>query len=313
MEISERPELLEPGELYPALLERTHRAIACGALHRIETEQHVIEESGVRFLVRSVSGLRRKSKTKPKHQPGQPVTPFLPPEPELTLGALSATHTAVLNKFNVLEQHLLIVIRHFEHQETLLTRADLEALWYSLREIDGLGFYNGGGAAGASQIHKHLQLVPLPLTPDGTPVPIEPLFDTSVVSGKIVRIPQLPFRHAFCRLPEGLWRNPGEAAARSQRLYAAMLHHCAIAGVRQVGAIRQSAPYNLLLRRGWMLLVPRTREHFGTISINGLGYAGSLFVRDAAELRLVAEAGPLGVLAGVSLPAGGVVGTADKP
>jgi ATP adenylyltransferase len=314
METRASPKPLKPGELYPALLERTRRAIACGALRSIETEQRCIEEAGVRFLVRSVSSLRRKSKEKrKKRRTGKPFNPFLPPEPELTVGALSATHTAVLNKFNVLEQHLLIVTRHFEHQETLLTRADFEALWCSLREIDGLGFYNGGAAAGASQTHKHLQLVPLPLTPDGPPLPMEPLLHTSGVPGEIVRIPQLPFRHRFCRLPEGLWRNPGEAAALSQRLYRAMLQQCAIAGVRQAGTMRQSAPYNLLLRRGWMLLVPRAREHFGNISVNGLGYAGSLFVRDTAELQLVTEAGPMGVLAGVSLQAGGITGAAGEP
>lgn len=310
METRESPKPLKPGELYPALVERTRRAIACGALHSIETEQRCIEEAGVRFLVRSVSSLQRKSKEKRKHRTGEPFNPFLAPEPELTVGALSTTHTAVLNKFNVLEQHLLIVTRHFEHQETLLTQADFEALWRSLQEIDGLGFYNGGSAAGASQTHKHLQLVPLPLTPDGPPLPMEPLLDTSNVPGEIVRIPQLPFRHRFCRLPEGLWRNTGESAALSQRLYRAMLQQCAIPGVRQAGTMCQSAPYNLLLRRGWMLLVPRTREHFGNISINGLGYAGSLFVRDAAELRLVAKAGPMGVLAAVALPAGGIADTA---
>lgn len=306
METRESPEPLEPGELYPALLARTHRAIARGALHSIETEQRFIEQAGVRFLVRSVSSLRRKSEER-RNRPesGKPSNPFLPPEPALTVGALSATHTAVLNKFNVVEHHLLIVTRHFEHQERLLTRADFQALWLALREIDGLGFYNGGGAAGASQTHKHLQLVPLPLAPDGPPLPMEPLLDTSAVPEQLVRIPRLPFRHAFCRLPEGLWRGPGAAAALSLELYREMLRQCGIPGVREAGAMRQSAPYNLLLRRGWMLLVPRAREHFGTISINGLGYAGSLFVHDAAELRLVAETGPMGVLAGVSWPLGG--------
>lgn len=45
------------------------------------------------------------------------------------MGALSATHTAVLNKFNVLQQHLLIVTYRCEQQEVLLTGADFEALW----------------------------------------------------------------------------------------------------------------------------------------------------------------------------------------
>lgn len=62
METRGSPKPLKPGGLLPALRERTRSAIACGALHSIETEQRLIEESGVRFLVRSVSSLRRKSR-----------------------------------------------------------------------------------------------------------------------------------------------------------------------------------------------------------------------------------------------------------
>jgi len=294
--------LLQPGRLPAALLERTRSAIACGALHSIETEQCFIEEAGVRFLVRSISSLRRKAKDKKKkRQDGEPFNPFLPPEPELTVGALSPTHTAVLNKFNVLERHLLIVTRRFEHQERLLTRADFQALWQALAQIDGLGFYNGGTAAGASQTHKHLQLVPLPLAPEGPDLPLEPLFSSKETLGEPLSISELPFRHRFCRLPEGLWQDPEAAAELSLRLYETMLEQCAIPGVEEAGEQHQSAPYNLLLRRGWMLLVPRSREHFGNISVNALAYAGSLFVRNAAELQQVAEEGPMGVLQTVSI------------
>ena len=55
---------VEPGKLQTALLDRTRMAIATGALHSIETEQRFIEDAGVRFLVRSVSSLRRKAQDK---------------------------------------------------------------------------------------------------------------------------------------------------------------------------------------------------------------------------------------------------------
>jgi ATP adenylyltransferase len=65
---------------------------------------------------------------------------------------------------------------------------------------------------------------------------------------------------------------------------------------------RQSAPYNLLVTRDWLLVVPRSREHAGGVSINALGYAGSLFVRDGAELARLREMGPMRALAAVSVP-----------
>jgi sulfate adenylyltransferase (ADP) / ATP adenylyltransferase len=68
------------------------------------------------------------------------------------------------------------------------------------------------------------------------------------------------------------------------------------------GALRQSAPYNLLLTREWMLLVPRTRESVEGISMNALGFAGSLFVRDEAQMRVVLDRGPMALLRAVTLP-----------
>ena len=65
---------------------------------------------------------------------------------------------------------------------------------------------------------------------------------------------------------------------------------------------RPLGPYNLLIARGWMLLVPRTRERFGTISVNALGFAGSLFVRDAAEMDALRAAGPMSALRAVAVP-----------
>jgi len=62
------------------------------------------------------------------------------------------------------------------------------------------------------------------------------------------------------------------------------------------GELRQGAPYNLLATRRWLLLVPRSREHYRSISVNAMGFAGSLFVRDEAELALVEETGPMSLL-----------------
>ena len=304
--MSEQSDRLAPGKLYPALLACTRHAVSIGALQRIETEQRVIADAGVNFLVRAVSSLQRKRDDrqqirKKERASGQAFDPFLPPEPDLTVGGLSDTHIAVLNKFNVLDHHLLIVTRRFEPQEMLLTRADLEALGLALSEIDGLGFYNGGGEAGASQRHKHLQLVPLPLAPGLSEVPMASLFPSGVEPLALASISRLPFLHAFCRLPRGLWEDPGRAAELVFDRYLGMLERCGLRTRERDGIELQSAPYNLLVQRGWMLRIPRSKEHWEQISVNALGYAGSLFVRDGDELRRVVETGPMGVLERIAL------------
>jgi ATP adenylyltransferase len=45
-----------------------------------------------------------------------------------------------------------------------------------------------------------------------------------------------------------------------------------------------------------MLAVPRVRECYGTVSVNALGFAGSLFVKDTEQLETIRAAGPMNVL-----------------
>lgn len=262
----------------------TQRAFASGALEPIETDATVLDDCGVRFVLRAVSSLARKDRDRHAAAPGH--DPLGDYEPDLFVGHVSPTHYALLNKFNVLRGHLLLVTRRFERQERLLTLEDFAALAACLAEIDGLGFYNGGVEAGASQPRKHLQLVPLPLGPLPEPaVPIEPLLERG-----------LPFRHAFARLAAA-----SEAAAM-HALYRDLLHACGISAVVAPEGELQSGPYNLLARRGWMLVVARSRERFESISVNALGFAGSLFVRTGEELERVRARGPMQVLRAVALP-----------
>jgi ATP adenylyltransferase len=294
---------LQAGTLHRAIEHRTCQAMAGGVLRPIETKCTFIDDGGVRFVVRSVSNLRRKSDDKKARQrhPDLPSNPFLPYEKPLFVTDISDTHIALLNKFNVIRHHLLIVTRHFEDQETLLTRPDLQALWACLAEFEALGFYNGGTVAGASQRHKHLQMVPLPLAPEGPAVPIEPLIALASVDKTINTLPGLPFMHACSRLDPRLSGRPDEAAAVTLERYYALLDAVGITASRSNDHLMQSAPYNLLITRSWMLLVPRSEEFFESISINALAFAGSLFVQSEEQMRAVDVVGPIRVLQRVAV------------
>jgi ATP adenylyltransferase len=262
----------------------------------------------VRFVVRSVSSLARKRAAGAIPKDGARPNPFAPPDAELVVGEITPTHFGVLNKYPVVDRHLLVVTHDFVEQETLLDATDFAALAACLRQVDGLGFYNGGREAGASQPHRHLQLVPLPLGDGAWSVPIEAVFDQWSSGAGTARLLRLPFRNAFAVLEPALL-DEADAPARLLELYGAMLDAC---GLRAASANddgraanepeRQRGPYNLLVTRRWMLLVPRSREHFGSISVNALGFAGSLFVRDAAEMDALRAEGPMGVLRAVATP-----------
>ena len=296
--------LLQRGTLWEQIRKTTERALSSGALLSTPTDYAFIEDHGVRFFVRVLAGLRHKDEARKKQEvvasSGKQANPFLPPEKDLTVADISDTHVAILNKFNVVPHHLLIVTKRFEEQDMLLTMKDFEALWICLEEFDGLGFYNGGSEAGASQQHKHLQMVPLPLAPEGPAIPIEPLL--AQAEGKNTRtIPGFPFLHAYSRLNRNLADSSSQAAKTTLQLYGAMLQSVGMSAPNPDGLTRQAMPYCFLITREWMLLVPRSKEFFEDISLNSLAFAGSLFVRNEKQLERLRSFGPLNALKSVAV------------
>ncbi|MBW2526184.1 MAG: phosphorylase [Deltaproteobacteria bacterium] len=294
-------------DLWTRVLERTREAAACGAQQSIPTDYEFVDDGDIRFLVRVVANLKRKDAERkavdPFRLPRQAqANPFLPYDEELFVAHLSSSHVCLLNKFNVVDHHLLIVTRGYEEQEDLLTLADFEALWRCLDRIDGLGFYNAGAAAGASQRHKHLQLVPLPLAPTGPAVPIGPLLRLAPQDGRIGTSPALPFAHAFIRSPDrdGPVR---EAAGPSLAAYLGLLRAVALIPEEGPPPPSASAPYNLLCTRDWMLLAPRSEEYVERISLNALGFAGALLVRSPEDLARLKQIGPMEILRRTGVPA----------
>lgn len=268
---------------------RAEAALAAGAMHDFECELQFIEDAGVDFVVRRATTFPRGETAagRGKGAPRLADNPFLDPEPPLVVGPVGEAHLAVLNKFSVLRQHLLLVTRHFVDQRTLLAEGDFAALSQCMEQAEVLAFYNGGPQAGASQAHKHVQVVTLPLSPRRS-VPMSALLEREPA--------MLPFRHAFTRLARGDTAQPDALLAA----YRSLLERAGIEPVRRDGIEWQSRPYSLVVTHEWMLVVPRSRDRFHGISINTLAFAGSFFVRDRAQLDTVARAGPMRVLASVA-------------
>ena len=294
---------LNTGKLWQRLTEQTRLALISGSLVSIDTDFSFIEDGGVRFMVRLAKNLKRKAadssgQSTEHKKTGKRFNPFLPPEADLLVGTIPPEHIAVLNKFNVVNNHLLIVTKDFVDQETLLTRQDFRVLIWSMNEFPSLAFYNGGKIGGASQPHKHLQLVPLPLCGAKTGTPMDAIIHTDELSDSPQSISTLPFTHRIAALPVKP-RNINTTAEALFQCYRAMLDDLGLSPVERDGVWWQTSPYNLLVTRDWMLLVPRVREKIEDISINSLGFAGSLFVFDETALQRVHEIGPMQALKGV--------------
>jgi ATP adenylyltransferase len=287
--------LFVPGTLWEKIQQQTRHGLACGALQPIETRYEYLQQGKMRFLVRMLANLMRKEKAKvaqqSKQQAGKDFNPFLPYEEDLFVTNISPTHLCLLNKYNVVDHHILIVTRYYEDQDTWLTQADFHALVACMREIDGLAFYNGGRLAGASQAHKHLQLVPFPLCPDGGPLPLEEVLQTLKFDNFPYRHQAFPFQNAILRFSPG-WLSSPSVAVDLLEAYQQVLSHLGV----DLTASPKQFPYNLLITREWMMAVLRCQEHYQSIPVNSLGFAGSLLVKNEEQMKLLKSIGPMTVL-----------------
>lgn len=278
-----RRELPGSGE---ALLRRIEavgaRALAAGALWPIPTRFEHLPAGGVDYVLRVVDPLRRK--------PAAGATtgnPFLPYEEALYVAHLPPRHVLLLNKFNVVEPHLLAVTEAYEPQSAAMSIADFGAAIALLRRLDGLVFYNGGRCAGASQPHKHLQWVPRELVPGEPDLPVEAAVLRALAAERSHA--ELPFVHTI----GGCTPDVDASALHGQ--YRSLLR-----AVRVPDNDGVCENYNLLLTRRWMMAVPRSAERWEGISVNALGFAGALLVRDEAQAARVRAIGPPTILDAVT-------------
>ncbi|MDB9310071.1 DUF4922 domain-containing protein [Aphanizomenon sp. CS-733/32] len=285
---------LKPGTLWTNLKKTTELALKSGALKSIPTEVEIFEQDGIKFVVRILENINRKKADQEKQnqtpsKTGKEFNPFLPYEEALFVADISPTHVCILNKFNVVDYHFLIITRAFEPQESLLTLEDFTAMWACLAEFNGLVFYNGGKLAGASQPHKHLQIVPFA----ETDIPISPLVKAAKLDNSLGTIPEFTFVHAFTEI------NLGESAEITYKKYHTLLQTL---GIKPLENHKQSGAYNLLITREWMLIVPRQFEEFAEISVNSLGFAGALLVKNQQQMQLLKNISPINLLNNVAFP-----------
>jgi len=111
-------------------------------------------------------------------------------EDSSTAGAGKEQFSIVLNKFNTIRDHCLLVTDTYTPQISPLSGVELELLHWILLQTRGVGFYNSNLMAGASQAHKHTQFIPgdsmwALRNPDAThALPIDDVIMPRIESGK---------------------------------------------------------------------------------------------------------------------------------
>jgi len=292
--------------LWKQVAKVTESALASGALKTIPTHceerQFLCGNTTIHGQVHVVDNLARKSEEMAKRVKQTPnpkdFNPFLPYETSLYVGELTKNYRCLLNKFNIMDHHILMVTTDFSPQQAPLDLNDFLAAQICLQAHDGLVFYNGGTKAGASVVHKHLQMIPLPLaTPSpSTPFPFSGLF----VNVDITEKTALPFPHRVTPTDYGpsVTNNMCQELAKNNcQSYYRLLNDLNVTPQAN-GLI---PPHNMLMTRDYLWVIPRSQESHHGLAVNALGFAGTLLLKNETQLKQFDEIGYLELLKSVTL------------
>eukprot|EP00771_Trimastix_marina_P001952 gnl/Trimastix_PCT/3060.p1 GENE.gnl/Trimastix_PCT/3060~~gnl/Trimastix_PCT/3060.p1 ORF type:complete len:302 (+),score=32.91 gnl/Trimastix_PCT/3060:34-939(+) len=293
-------------DLLAKTTKKNNEAILNGTVLSVSTENHIVADNDIPFLIRVSQAVNanslesKKAKASNINSPTTHRDPFDPPDPALLVGQLP-DHMILLNKFQVARNHLLIVTSVFQEQSSDLTLSDITACHDCLAEMPGIVFFNCGPNSGCSQRHKHMQLLPMDAPLDA--VITQTVHLPSLSCGEEATHPcqLLAFRsfvHFFWPFEEGF---PSSQVLYGR--YVAMLE-CARRWA-SAHLPESSAPisYNFLLTPKWMLLVPRRLDRYEPeapeaypIGLNSLGYSGHIYVKGEETFRQLCRMTPVGLL-----------------
>jgi ATP adenylyltransferase len=228
--------------------------------------------------------------------------PFDPPDPTcLIADDIRPAHNLLFNKYCVTRLHLLLTTKAYKSQEEPLEHSDFVAAADAIhRYQDGnwLLFYNSGPLSGASQPHRHLQLIPLT---EEEPLPVKDLPSFAQTFPCHFRLLSHSAHDIDGVGVEGM-------ADVWYSTYQQLWGEC-----RNIGDCSST---NLLFTPDWMLLVRRTRAYvpstssllssslasspLATLSTswkpNSLIFAGYLLAKNAEEMLLIENMRPLHII-----------------
>ena len=222
-------------------------------------------------------------------------------EKSLIVSKIGKSHTMILNRFNTIKDHSLLITNNFIEQSLPLNKIDLDVWFWCISETNSLGFYNSNYLAGASVSHKHMQIIPMdelwiyrqddslyPIPIDDVIMPnIENNIWTPYDSNKrnLYSIQSVNFIHKIAILDD------------SNKKYLENIYNILLSSIK-------TNSYNLIITKSWCMIVPRSKREFSNkIGINGFGFVGLLLGRNPNIIDTINDfGGPSKVLVDVGYP-----------
>lgn len=228
---------------------------------------------------------------------------------------LPPSHRLVLNKFAVVPEHFILVTKEFKPQTHVLEKDDIAATFACIQAYHAEGqelfaFFNSGPHSGASQPHRHLQLLPVERMRDGLEG-VDRGGEWSVLADILTASEKaVPFKVFTRRVSSDM--SAEERHDAYLELYRRAVKSVYLGQVPTEGEAKIS--YNFAMTSSSMALCPRTAEgtairnkagnDVGVVSLNGTVLAGTALVKNQAEWDALREDPDmlLDILKGIGLP-----------
>ena len=269
--------------IWSKALEKSRKAVDCGAVIPLDTIKYKSNEAfcdyELRFLQSPI----------PKYllEYGPKSNPFIPWDSNLEIKSVHNKHTLILNKYPVQIGHMLLITNKWQPQDGWLNIDDFEAISNVDNDTTGLWFFNSSKEAGASQPHRHFQLLPRHNNES-----ICPRYEwfCSLLNNKN-HIKSL-ISHCISIKP----RNYNKYSCSNDLFnsYKSMIEEMNLGDIDLNN--KPLKPYNLLITSEWIALIKRKTDRSNGFSINALGFAGYFLGTKRSDVDTLIKFGPEQIL-----------------
>ena len=269
--------------IWSKALEISREAVNCGAVIPLNTIKYKSSNEHCDFELRFLKGPIPKFLT----EYGPKRNPFIPWDSRLQIQTINNKHTLILNKYPVQLGHILLITNSWKPQNGWLNEDDFEAIINVDNDTTGLWFFNSSKEAGASQPHRHFQLLPR--------------HDNEIIC---------PRYEWFCSLLNDEKENKSEIShcisikRRNNNkntskndlfdLYKSMVNEMNLGEINLIN--KPLKPYNLLITSEWIALITRKTDRSNGFSINALGFAGYFLGTKRSDVDTLIKFGPEKIL-----------------
>ena len=228
------------------------------------------------FLIRKLD----TSRFKKINSYGPKINPFKPWDKILEIDKIGSTHQLILNKYPVQKGHILLITNTWKPQNGWLDINDWLAIQNVNNDTSGLWFFNSSPIAGASQPHRHFQL--LRRAYGNVSCPREQWFIDLDIN-----------KDFNSKLKKNIVVSQFNFLENTSNIYNLYLKLSKKVGLGDpINDQKPKHPYNILITNSWIALIKRKYDNIHGFSINGLGFAGYLLITNNSNINYLKNYGP---------------------